>query len=143
MQKGIDYIGICIGFNCHDGNGNFLMSKRSKNTRDEQGNWDFGGSGLELGEKVEDCLRRELREEYGVQNIKYDFLGYLDIFRKINNINTHWISLEFLVQVDPKEVINGEPHKFEEIGWFKLNDLPSPLHSSVPTILEKFKDKLK
>lgn len=37
MKNGIDYIGVGVVFFCHDGGGNFLMNKRSKNSRDEQG----------------------------------------------------------------------------------------------------------
>ncbi|MEI7809956.1 MAG: NUDIX domain-containing protein [bacterium] len=142
MQKGIDYPAITVSCICHDGNGNYLMNKRSTNCRDEHGNWDFGGGGLELGETVEDCLKKEIKEEFGVEPIKYEFLGYIDIFRKMNEKNTHWVSFEFLVLVDRSKVINGEPHKFDEIGWFKLDNLPKPLHSVAPIILERFKDKL-
>ena len=62
MRKGIDYIGVGVVFFCHDGNGNFLMSKRSKNTRDEHGRWDPGGGSIELGEPVEGALEREIKE---------------------------------------------------------------------------------
>ena len=58
MQKGVDYIGITVSFVCHDGTGNYLMNKRSVNCRDEHGTWDFGGGGLEIGEKIEDCLKK-------------------------------------------------------------------------------------
>lgn len=37
LQRGIDFIGITCVFYCHDGQGNFLMHKRSKNCRDEIG----------------------------------------------------------------------------------------------------------
>jgi len=143
MKKGIDHIGITVSFICHDGKGNYLMEKRSINCRDEHGTWDFGGGSLEIGEKVEDCLKKELKEELGVEPIDYEFLGFLDLFRNLSGVDTHWIYLQFSVLVDPKEVINGEPHKFEELKWFKLDNLPKPLHSIAPIILERFKNKLK
>lgn len=64
MRKGIDCIGVTVVFFCHDGKGNFVLSKRSKNTRDEQGRWDPGGGALEIHERIEDAIRREVREEY-------------------------------------------------------------------------------
>ncbi len=143
MQKGVDFVAVTVSYVCHDGKGNYLMNKRGKNCRDEHGNWDFGGGGLELDESVEECLQKEIKEEFGVAPIQYSFLGYHDVFRNFNGVDTHWLALEFLVLVDRNKVVNGEPHKFDEIGWFRLDNLPSPLHSAVPTILEKFKDKLK
>jgi 8-oxo-dGTP diphosphatase len=142
MKKGIDYPGITISFICHDGKGNYLMNKRSKNCRDEHGAWDFGGGGLDLGDSIEETLLKELKEEYCIEPISYNFLGYKELFREHEGQKTHWISFDFLVLVDREKVKNGEPHKFEEIGWFKLDDLPKPLHSAAPIILEKFKDKL-
>ena len=143
MQKGIDYIGVSVSFVCHDGKGNFLMHKRGVNARDEHGKWDFGGGGLELGEKIDECLEKEIKEEFGTEIIKYEFMGYLEMFRKMNDEDTHWLSLEFLVQINPEKVINGEPHKFDEIGWFRLDNLPTPLHPAAPMILQKFGGKLK
>mgnify|MGYP001616875105 CR=1 FL=1 len=142
MQKGVDYIGISVGYICHDGKGNYLMNKRGVNCRDEHGAWDFGGGSLEIGETVEACLKKEIKEEYGVDPIDYKLLGYIDVFRNLNGKNTHWISIPFSVLVDPLKVVNGEPHKFDEIGWFKLDKLPYPLHTVVPIVLEKFKSKL-
>ncbi len=142
MQKGIDCIGITVSYMCHDGKGNFLLNKRSKNCRDEHGAWDFGGGSLDFGDTVEATLKKEIKEEYCVEPIEYEFLGYYDLFRENNGAKTHWLSLEFLVKVDREKVQNGEPHKFDEIGWFKLNDLPKPPHSSQKYLLERFKNKL-
>ena len=40
--------------------------------------------------------------------------------------------------VNREKVANGEPHKFDEIGWFTLNNLPSPLHSQLANFIEKY-----
>jgi len=143
MQKGVDYIGVGVSFICHDGKGNYLMNKRGKNCRDEHGKWDFGGGGVDFGFSLEETVYKEVKEEYGVKPISCEILGYKDVFRKQNGKHTHWISNDFLVQVDRKKVKNNEPHKFNEIGWFKINKLPKPLHPGVLITLKKFKDKLK
>lgn len=143
MQKGIDYIGIAVSYLCHDGKGNFLLNKRSKNCRDEHGCWDFGGGSLDFGYTAEDALKKELKEEYCVEPINCEFLGYVDMFRDQEGMKTHWVSLEFIVEIDRDKVKNGEPHKFDELGWFKLNNLPTPAHSTQGILLEKFKNELK
>jgi 8-oxo-dGTP diphosphatase len=142
MKKGIDYTAITVSYMCHDGQGNFLLNKRSNQCRDEHGCWDFGGGGLEFGESVEVSLKKELMEEYCVEPKSMEFLGYLDLFREHDGQKTHWLSLEFLVEIDRGKVKNGEPHKFEELGWFRLSDLPQPAHSTQYLLLERFKDQL-
>ena len=37
MKKGIDCTGVCVVYFCHDGEGNFVMGRRSENARDEHG----------------------------------------------------------------------------------------------------------
>lgn len=142
MQKGIDYIGVTVSWMCHDGKGNFLLSKRSINCRDEHGTWDFGGGGVDFGDTVEETLKKELKEEYCVEPISFEFLGYLDVFREMNGVKTHWVSFNFLVELDREKVQNGEPHKFDALEWHRLDDLPLPAHSSREKELTMFKDKL-
>lgn len=141
-EKGFDYPGISVVYFCHDGKGNFVMAKRSENARDENNRWDIGGGALEFGEKVEDNLRKEIKEEYLTDIIDYEFLGYSDTFREHKGKKTHWLALEFKVLVDPEKVGNGEPHKFSEIKWFKIDNLPKNLHSELPGFFEKHKSIL-
>lgn len=141
-KKGVEYTGITIVFLCHDDDGNFLLAKRSKNCRDEHGNWDCGGGGLEFNDNVEDTLKKEIQEEYCAKILKQEFLGYRDVHRSQKGIKSHWIALDFKVLVDRKSVQIGEPHKFEKLDWFKLYNLPSPLHSQLPGLLRKYKNKL-
>lgn len=141
-RKGFDYVGITVSYMCHDGDGNFVMNKRSANCRDEHGAWDFGGGGLDFGDSVEETLAKEIKEEYCVDIQSFEFLGYHDLFRTINGLPTQWLSMVFLVKVDRSKVQNGEPHKFDDIDWFRLDSLPTPIHSMIPGQLEKFKDKI-
>jgi len=142
MKKGIDYTGVTVVYFCHDGDGHFLMSKRSTNCRDEHGCWDPGGGALEFGHSVIDTLQKEITEEYCTDILDYKFLGYRDVHREHQGQKTHWIALDFKVLVDKDKVKNGEPHKFEEIKWFSLNNLPTPLHSQFTNFLNLYKNKL-
>lgn len=140
--KGMDFVGVCVVTLCHDGKGNFVMMKRSKNCRDEHGMWDIGGGGLKFGETVEHALRREIKEEYCTNVLGYDFLGYDDVHRMHQGRKTHWIALRFKVLIDRGKVQNGEPDMMDELGWFTLDSLPSPLHSQLGVFFEKYKDQL-
>ena len=143
MQKGIDYIGNAVVYFCHDGKGNVLLAKRSKNSRDEQGRWDIGGGSIEFGSSVEQTLTKEIAEEYCTDVLEYEFLGYREVHRENDGRKTHWIALDFKVLVDREKAKIGEPHKFDALQWSSLENIPIPVHSQLPKFLEKYKDKIK
>lgn len=128
-RKGIDHIGVSASFIIHDGNGKILLQKRGPKARDENGRWDIGGGAIELGETIENTVRREVKEELCVDPVEIQFLTVYDSFREINNVRTHWIAIIYAVKIDPSQVKIGEPHKIDELGWFTKDTLPSPLHS--------------
>lgn len=130
MQKGIDYIGITVSFRCHDGQGNYVMVRRGQNCRDERGCWDFGGGGLKFGETIEECLLREIQEEYGTKPESYEFIGHKELHRTHEGLPTHWLQFQYRVLLDRKKVVNNEPDNHDELGWFTLDNLPSPQHST-------------
>lgn len=142
MKKGTDYTGVTICYFCHDGAGRFLMNFRSKNCRDEHERWDIGAGGLEFGDGVEETLRKEIKEEYCTEVLNFEFLGFRELHREHDGKPTHWIGLDFKVQINPLTVRNGEPHKFERIDWFTLDTIPTRTHSQFPKFLEKNRARL-
>lgn len=142
-KKGVDYTGVTIVYFCHDGKGNVLMNKRGANSRDEKGMWDIGGGGVEFGATVEDTVRNELLEEYCTDALKCEFLGFRDVHRMHDGNKTHWIALDFKVLVDRAKAKNGEPNKFDEVKWFTLDTLPSPVHSQLHVFLKNYDKKLR
>lgn len=144
LHKGLSFTGITTVFYCYDGAGRLLLGKRSENARDEHGRWDPGGGGLKHGQSVEETLDRELMEEYGTRPLKTDFLDYFDAFRTNEaGLHSHWLALCFAVLVDPEKVSIKEPDMIDEIGWFTLDGLPSPMHSQFEVALGRFGDKLR
>jgi ADP-ribose pyrophosphatase YjhB (NUDIX family) len=121
-----------------------ILSKRSKNARDEHGRWDPGAGGLKHGRTLEENVRRELKEEYSVEPLSVDFIGYRDVFRELEDgTPTHWLAMDFAAKVDPSQVRINEPDIFDASGWFTLDKLPSPLHSQFDVFLHIHGDKLK
>lgn len=140
LTKGLDYTGICVTFFIHDGSGRFLMAKRSQQTRDEQGRWEVGGGGVKFGERLDEALAREVREEYGVPILAHEFIGYRDVHREQNGRRSHWLAMDFKIQVDPATVINNDPEMIDELGWFTLETTPQNLHSQVPAMFDLYRD---
>jgi ADP-ribose pyrophosphatase YjhB (NUDIX family) len=131
LKRGRDFIGVTVVFYCHDGQGRILMHKRSARCRDEQGAWDCGGGSMEFGETFEDTVKREIFEEYGVQAEDLRLVKAQNVIREHNGKMTHWVSVLFVVRVDPDQVKIGDPEKMDEIGWFLESEFPEPLHSSL------------
>jgi len=128
MIKGIDYTGIAVVFTCHDGMGNFLFAKRGEKVRDGQGLWEMPAGGVKFGEKVQEGLLRELKEELCVEPLSIQEIGYSDVIQKEGEvILKHWVTFEFLVQVDPLKVQIGEPEKCSALEWRTLDNPPAEL----------------
>jgi hypothetical protein len=46
------------------------------------------------------------------------------------------VRILYAAQIDPKQAKNNEPYKIDDIGWFTLDDLPEPLHSTAKQNLD-------
>jgi len=143
LKRGVDFIGVTCVFFCHDGKGNLLMHKRSKNCRDEIGNWDVGGGSLEFGETFEKGVKREIKEEYCCEVLDLKFIDVQNVLRKHSGKKTHWVALLFAAKVDPSQVKIGDPFAMDEIGWFSQDNLPKPMHSYFYSCFDLVKPHLK
>lgn len=140
MRAGIDYVGVSTPFYCNDGWGNFVLHRRSKNCRDEQGTWDPGSGQLEYGLSLEENVLKEVAEEYGCTGIIQEQLPPHGIFRDLHGTRSHWLAVPFFIKVRPQDVRINDPDKMDEIGWFTLDSLPKPLHTGFQYTFEKYKE---
>ncbi len=110
-----------------------LLYKR-RNTHGE-GTWGFPGGHLEYGETFEQCARREVFEEAGIQikNIRYGALTN-DVFEKERK---HYITIYMTSEYDSGEVQLKEPEKSEGWEWFEWNNLPQPLFLPIQSLLKQ------
>jgi ADP-ribose pyrophosphatase len=137
MKIGVDYIGVGCGALIVNENGETLLLKRSSNTRNEAGFWSKPGGGVEFGEEVEEALKREVKEELGVDIGEIRFLSFTNSIMKEDS--QHWVSLNYCAKIIKGEPKNLEPHKHEEIKWFKLDQLPEKVN---PYTLDAIKEYL-
>lgn len=100
-----------------------LLGKR-KNAHGE-GSWCLPGGHLEYGEKLEECSKREVLEETGI-NIKDIREGPFtnDIFTEEQK---HYITIFMLSNYESGEVKVMEPEKCETWEWFEWENLPENL----------------
>jgi 8-oxo-dGTP pyrophosphatase MutT (NUDIX family) len=128
-------IEVSVVFLCHDGAGRFLLARRAPAARDEPGRWDCGAGGLEFGEEFADAVAREVREEYTTEPRAVEVLAVRNVLRG-EPVDSHWVAVLCLAEVDPARVAIGEPHKFDALDWFTAEALPAPLHSQLAATLE-------
>lgn len=103
--------------------GRVLFGKR-KNAHNA-GYWGSPGGKLGFGETWEECARREVREETGIE-IKNVHFGMVtnDIFESDGE---HFITICMIADYDSGSVSIKEPDKCAELGWFEWDNLPQPL----------------
>jgi ADP-ribose pyrophosphatase YjhB (NUDIX family) len=82
-----------------------------------------------------------MREEHGIEiDITQQFPAADHL---IPADHQHWVATTFLAKVREGSVPQiMEPEKCDEIGWFSLDDLPSPLSIITKHDLEEYKRKL-
>ncbi len=138
MKPGVDYIGIGCGSIIVNDKNEVLLVKRSKNSKTFAGMWSRPGGTIEFGEKVEDALKREIKEEVGLDIEIIRFLGYSDHIMVEGGVNKHWISLGFLTKIVGGEIKNLEPDRHDVVKWFPLDNLPENLTSYTKNGIELF-----
>jgi 8-oxo-dGTP diphosphatase len=90
-----------------------------------RGTWSTPGGYLRPGERLDDCARREAREEVGVELADMQFVAVTnDLFQDGRHCLTVWMASRLpdakSVEINP----NGEVAAH---GWFRVEHLPSPL----------------
>ena len=138
MKKGRDYIGVSAGAMVFNEKGQLLLSKRSKNTSNEAGCWETPGGSVEFGETLEDAVRREFREEFGIEIEVVKQLPAHD--HLIPKEKQHWVATSFLAKIKKGQTPTIlEPEKCDDLGWFDLDSLPKPLSIVTQLDLDRYK----
>ena len=99
------------------------------------GEYAFPGGKLELGESFEDCLRREVREETGIEIENIRFLRLLNF----KFYGKHFVDIGLIADWKSGEPQVLEPEKSESWGWHDLDNLPEPLFKGLPSYFEAYK----
>ena len=78
LRCGLDYVGVGLGAMTFRRDGQVFLSRRAVGATNERGCWEFPGGRLEFGEKLNDGIRREFREECGIDIQLVTLLGVFD-----------------------------------------------------------------
>jgi ADP-ribose pyrophosphatase YjhB (NUDIX family) len=105
---------------CVDDEGHLLLARRGRGPF--TGSWDFPGGFLGEGEHPRDGLRRELKEETGVEIEPLEFLGvWIDRYSEDESgpatLNFYWTA----------RIAGGEPEANDDVAelrWFAPSEIP-------------------
>lgn len=96
------------------------------------GTWAPPGGHLEFAESVEDCARREVREETGLDVVGIQEAPYTsDVFAAEEK---HYITLFVTAQSAIGEPALLEPNKCSRWAWFDWHALPRPLFAPLASL---------
>lgn len=129
MQKGIDYIGVGVGALIFNDQGQILIAKRTNKVRNEPNKWEFPGGSVRFGEKCEDAVVREVKEEFDIKIKVITFLGLVDHI--IPEQEQHWVSPSYIAKLISGTLKIMEPDRCCEIKWVKISEINTQTLSSV------------
>jgi len=122
VKRGIDYIGVGVGAIITDSQGRLFLARRGIKAKNERGLWEFPGGSVELGETMAAALRREMREEFGIEITVGELLDVVDHILKQEG--QHWVSPTYLCTITSGEPHIMEPEKCAEISaFFRFHDV--------------------
>lgn len=97
--------------------GKYLLLKRSETNRTNKNKWQFLEGKLEFGEKPLEALKREIKEETGLELLSADFLDYSSYVVNSPDNSVHMLRLFFKCDVSG-EIKLSEEHN--DWGFFSL-----------------------
>lgn len=139
MKAGISYIGVSVGAMIFNQKDELFLAKRGSHAKNERGCWETPGGSVNFGETLADAVKREIQEEYGITiEIIQQFPAADHLIPKEKQ---HWIATTFLARLPKGQTPRiMEPEKCDGIGWFTLDNLPSPLSLITKIDVEVYKN---
>lgn len=115
-------------------NGQLLLGKR-KNCYGA-GSWALPGGHLEVGEKMIDAAKREIKEELGIEGVDLKFAVISDFIGD----TSQYVHIDFVLENYQGEIKLMESEKCEEWRFFDLEKLPENIFNSHQDLVKAFKE---
>lgn len=129
------HVRVGVAVIIRDENGRILVGRRKGSHG--AGTWTVPGGHLEFGESVEDCARREVLEETGLEliSVSKGFASTNDVFvEEQKHYITVWVEGVVAHDAEPQ---NLEPEKCDGWDWFAGQDIPQPRFLGLKNLMEE------
>lgn len=114
--------------------GKALMVKRSDNDNIGAGTWEMPGGKIEFGEKLEEALTREVKEEVGI-DITIEKLLYSNTF--LTSSSRQIVIIVYICNTEQENIILSDEHT--DFIWASKVELRENLNKEILSDLEKHK----
>jgi 8-oxo-dGTP diphosphatase len=142
-KPGKDFIGFgCGALIVNDKNQVLLIHRTGKSSGGMKGVWSRPGGMVEFGEKVEEAIKREIKEELNIDIELFGTNTFCEDIRKEDGINKHWVTAGPFARITGGELTNMEPEKHDKIEWFDLDNLPENIVNYTKKSIEDYKEWL-
>ncbi len=134
MKPGIDFVGVGVFALIFNNKNEILLVNHKlseKKPEDFSDYWSMPGGTVEFGETAIEALKREIKEELGINIFEEKLIGYNDWIK----MDRHWIGLNFIAKTNDAPRIK-EPEKIKEARFFNINDIPNNLSDFCEECLE-------
>lgn len=120
-------------------------------TQNKSGKFWMPGGGIDIGEKIEEALKREIREETNIKDLKIkELLGLFESFFYFKEEDTAWQSHMYFYKctiTNKEKIIRGFIDKHEEIGidkliWIDLKNIKKEIFCDLNADIYKMLKKL-
>ena len=105
------------------------------------GEWGIPAGKVEVGEALEDALRREIREEVGLEVVSAEFLLVQELlFEPSFHLPMHFVSVNYACRVDDTTVVAGE--EVEQAVWVEMGEaMRYPLNLPTAKLLDVWRER--
>ncbi len=115
-------------------NGKLLLGKRKGSHG--HGEYAWPGGHMEYMESFENCAKREVKEETGLEITNIRFVRLLNLKAYAPK---HYVDVALAADCVEGEPVVLEPNKCEGWSWYNLDNLPAPLFGTLPSTIQAYK----
>ena len=112
--------------------------------RKDTNNWGLPGGYMELGETFEDTVKREVKEEMGVQVRNLTFFNIFsgsDYYHEYPNGDKVYSVMAIYIADAPMKEMTPDKKEISPIQYFSLNELPHNLTKVSKLVLHHYTDE--